>query len=561
MKVFNKPFLTMSIRDKLIINFILIFIVVGGVLTTILYLNAKQAILDRTTEQLTSVKFIKKKQIETFFKERMKDIDFLKRLMKNKSELVIHQDLSDYIFNNRFYTNIDILHFRNLEEAKKNQYKSVFNGQHTIITETKRFNSPDYELKLYSMIISKNDTSLIECKLDIGYINNIMLSYKADEGFGLSGETYIVGHDFLMRSQSRFVKNSVHKIKVKSLSTELAFKNKTGTIQTTDYRNIAVLSSFSKLNIIGLDWAIISEIDISEALIPANDIKTKLLIISIFLSLVIFSITYYISNRITKPLIKLNEATKSLERGDIVNLESIRSNDEIGELTDSFNKLTKTIKEKDAELSNERLKRFSMVVDAQEAERLRLSIELHDGLGQFFSGIKLKLESFNSSESLSSERIIEEVKHGLDNTINEIRRISNNLMPAGLQEFGIVLGLRNLCLQVSQMSSISINFTSNFEDEIKDKNKKLYIYRIVQEALNNIIKHSQAKVVEIGLIQSESIILSITDDGIGFEHSEALKKRGNGLYNMEERTLYLNGKISIESEIGKGTVIICNIPK
>lgn len=212
------------------------------------------------------------------------------------------------------------------------------------------------------------------------------------------------------------------------------------------------------------------------------------------------------------------------------------------------------------ELQQERKRQVKSVIDGQEKERQRLSRELHDGLGQNLVAIKLKLESISAEQAGSLNGTLNQVKHMFSHTIDEIRRISNNLMPAALKEFSLAVVLRNLCTEIESNSGISIGLTIGVLPESLDQVLKTYIYRIVQEALTNTVKHSGANKVLISIFSDFSNLhLQIEDNGVGFNTSKQ-SDNGNGLYNMKERAMLLGGKINIISSKGKGVKIIAEFP-
>ncbi len=174
--------------------------------------------------------------------------------------------------------------------------------------------------------------------------------------------------------------------------------------------------------------------------------------------------------------------------------------------------------------------------------------------------IKLKLESISAEQAGALDGTLNQVKNMFSHTIDEIRRISNNLMPAALKEFSLAVVLRNLCTEIESNSGISIGLTIGVLPESLDQVLKTYIYRIVQEALTNTVKHSGANKVLISIFSDFSNLhLQIEDNGVGFSTSKQ-SDNGNGLYNMKERTMLLGGKINIISSKGKGVKIVAEFP-
>ncbi|MDD5572110.1 MAG: hypothetical protein PHD97_13245, partial [Bacteroidales bacterium] len=156
---------------------------------------------------------------------------------------------------------------------------------------------------------------------------------------------------------------------------------------------------------------------------------------------------------------------------------------------------------------------------------------------------------------------ISEVKTLFDGLINEVRQISNDLMPPLLKDFELEVVLKNLSENISKASRINISFESNGNFSLLDNKVKIYLYRISQEALSNIVKYSQAESASVYLLESNEFIqLIIEDNGKGFKFDKNFKSRGNGIFNMRERTNLLKGKFNLTSSINKGTILTIKIP-
>ena len=140
-------------------------------------------------------------------------------------------------------------------------------------------------------------------------------------------------------------------------------------------------------------------------------------------------------------------------------------------------------------------------------------------------------------------------------------RISNNLMPSVLEAFGPAIAFRNLFSDTEEHSGLKIHFAAKGNFDNLDKKIQTYIYRLTQEALNNIVKHAEARQVWVQLTrQTDLLTLEIRDDGKGFVLENSCKDGGNGIHNMRERASLLQGQISIKSAPGKGAAITVNIP-
>jgi signal transduction histidine kinase len=257
----------------------------------------------------------------------------------------------------------------------------------------------------------------------------------------------------------------------------------------------------------------------------------------------------------------LNNAAIRLGEGHYDIELRVYANDEIGMLTKSFNTMARQIKEKTTELQQERLGRMRSVIDGEEMERQRLSRELHDGIGQLLIAIKLRMESLLYQNSSDIKNSIQELKKYFDQIIDEVRRISNNLMPSVLEAFGPAIAFRNLFADTEELSGLRIHFEAKGDFDNLDKKSKTYIYRLTQEAISNIVKHAEAREVWVNLTRKTDVLtLVIRDDGKGFIPELAGAEGGNGIHNMRERVSLLHGQIIFKTAPGKGTTITVNIP-
>ncbi len=200
-------------------------------------------------------------------------------------------------------------------------------------------------------------------------------------------------------------------------------------------------------------------------------------------------------------------------------------------------------------------------LEGEEKERQRLSRELHDGIGQYLIAIKMKLESLLYLEQSDVKEQIRRIKDDFDQTVEEIRRISNNLKPSVLEAFGIVYALRNLCVETSEQTGINVGLHFKGDLESLDMTIKTYIFRIAQEALNNVVRHSGATLADLRLDRKmDDVYFSISDNGKGFHPGQTNTPSGHGMNNMHERVNLLNGTIDIKSAADKGTLIMIKIP-
>lgn len=188
------------------------------------------------------------------------------------------------------------------------------------------------------------------------------------------------------------------------------------------------------------------------------------------------------------------------------------------------------------------------VLKGQEAERSRLARDLHDGVGGLLSGLKLSISGMKGNVILSEENAeaFSKVIHQLDQSIVELRRVSHNMMPEALIKFGLTEALQNYCDQLNFSGKIHVLFQSFGMEKRMDQNTEIIVYRIFQELLNNVIRHSEAKNVLVQLTrEGNRFSLTVEDDGKGFDTKES--HAGTGISNIKARAEYLNGNVDIVS--------------
>jgi signal transduction histidine kinase len=194
-------------------------------------------------------------------------------------------------------------------------------------------------------------------------------------------------------------------------------------------------------------------------------------------------------------------------------------------------------------------------------ERKRLAAELHDGLGQNLVVIKNRalLGIRNGDDKARVTKEFDSISESAAQAIEEVREITNNLRPHLLDRLGLTKAISAMLKKVSGVIEIESEIDSI--DNIFSEAGEISVYRIVQESLNNVIKHSNASVASVAIKPIENaILITVEDDGRGFDVENTESKNGFGLIGLKERTLLLNGVFSIESKIGEGTRIKVKIP-
>jgi len=196
----------------------------------------------------------------------------------------------------------------------------------------------------------------------------------------------------------------------------------------------------------------------------------------------------------------------------------------------------------------------------QEKEKRRIAREIHDGIGQAISTVRLHLDFMMSKmNNPDTKRDAHRISNLISEIATDLRNLSHDLMPSSLVDFGLITALTNLIKRVNQTQSIYVYLENDILNEDIDFNYSLNIYRIIQELINNSIKHSDCKEVKIKLnLRNDIISLVVSDDGRG---SDKVKVgSGIGLYNIKNRLASINGQLEIKTSKFKGFKVIINIP-
>lgn len=537
----------------------LILIIINSLITLVIaslsfsfYKQFSKVIDDRVLLQLNSIKTLKKIQVENLIKSEWKD----------------------FLASEENYKNIDSVLYDYTDSIKK--MNGVFDF------------TPFHKNKKTSIAFVSNSKNVLKIKiLDYNKIKNILLERT---GMGNTGESYLVGKDYRMRSQSRFFPEKIpYLISVKTQGVITALNGIKGRGAFKDYRGKNVYSAYSLIKISNLKLVILSEIDASEVTTPLQKLKTRLIGLTLGILLIAVILSLFLTKIITDPIKNMQKSLKVMAEGNYnQNNEFIKNSNEIKQMFDALANLKASLRgavkfssdigkmnlntqytpnskhdllgksllvmrDKLVEYrnneENNRIISKRILVDGLENERRRLSRELHDGVGPYLTSLKHYIEN-----SVKNEKQKEEMKKIVDETISEIRLMSNALMPSSIDDFGVGITLTNFVERLSKSTAITIKY-----EDLTKKNKTkitkhqgINIFRICQELINNSLKHSKGKNIRITLSEfNDFISLFYFDDGIGFDENNI--KLGSGITNIKERVEICKGKIIINSEEGNTT--------
>ncbi|MVM39927.1 histidine kinase [Spirosoma sp. HMF3257] len=289
-----------------------------------------------------------------------------------------------------------------------------------------------------------------------------------------------------------------------------------------------------------------------------------LLIEGLFIFRPVVNHTRNVVRRLAKSEKALQLANSHLE---IANRELEATNQNLAasnqKLVDTQRELLRTTEEKYQLQLAEDTVRSAALLEGQEEERRRFARELHDGIGQMLTGLKLHAEKLKATSFTDEKQRVRfaELCDLIADTIQTTRQVSYNLMPSTLSDFGLGPTLQLLAEQMTRSSGIPIAFSGPANAKRLSPAMEIGLYRIAQEALHNALKYAEAKAIKITLQQNTSkLLLAIDDDGKGFilkavPINEKPLPVINGLENMRTRTRLLSGEFSITSKPKKGTKV------
>ncbi len=527
-------------------------------LSSFFYNEFNKALDERILLQLTSIKRLKRVQIENYLHKKWEHFE------ESDQSMFPHFDSLTYV---------DTLQIKELL-TQANQQRTSLKGIYDLTNQ-----SASGEFLLLFIGSTKNNHS------KAAWLYPVEISHILRErtGMGQTGETYLVGEDHRLRSESRFFpEKPPFSIEAKTVGVLKALENINGKSIIKDYRGVRVYSAFHSLEVMGLRLAILSEIDVEEALIPIHSMKSKLLRISLavlsFGVLTSILIAWLLSrpvrlvqgfiNQIAQgrqsikipkhsKLLEINETFSSLEQLKQAMEQLVKFSSEIGSMNlratfeprsihDSLGHSLLQMRDRLREFNNkakksEQLARQSLL-KGQENERQRLAKELHDGLGPFLTTLKLKIQSSNIENVLKSQ-----IKAMIDETIIEVRRMTYNLMPQSLIDFGISEAINQMIESLKNSTDVDILYEIDSSAKVKVPDGiSIAVFRIVQELINNTLKHAQASKIRLSLsLFSDKISLYYGDDGKGFDVNKA--EKGLGIQNIKERIDAFDGFLAIQS--------------
>lgn len=205
---------------------------------------------------------------------------------------------------------------------------------------------------------------------------------------------------------------------------------------------------------------------------------------------------------------------------------------------------------------------LAAMIAGQETERKRIAKDLHDSLGGLLATAKLQLQSIqNEIEKLTDLQLFSKAEKLIDNAHEEVRRISHNMMPEILTNMGLPAAIEDLAENINSSGGIKVRLYFSDKHLRLEETQEIVLYRVVQEIINNTLKHADADNIIIQMTSEDNThTLTIEDDGKGFDLEKVKAEKGMGLRNIESRVNFLNGKLDLQTSIGGGTSYQIQVP-
>tara|TARA_R110002012_G_scaffold94666_2_gene229080 strand:- start:42429 stop:44129 length:1701 start_codon:yes stop_codon:yes gene_type:complete len=542
------------------------------VVFNITYSSLEEELVLRAKDKLNAVNILKRRLIELHLRDKKQEADHI--LSNADLHGVNEADLVENLQSISEIKRIEVLH-----EFDPNQVRFVA--------------SLDSDSTYYNFLFT-SEKRQVRLVFGLQDIQDILLERT---GLGVTGESYVVNERHRLMSASLFHPQEYPtNISSPSHGVLSAIGGKEDVTIYTDYRDVGVMGAFRPVDFYGIKMALLTEIDLDELMRPIYSIREKMVIVVGILMAVSLAISVFLGKILSNPIVQLRRVADQLSLGTLPS--DIRPSGpvlEMQQITQSMDKLIHSLKQiasfasdigegkmestyvmlsrhdelgkailqmRDqlVTLNNEKnaleLNSKRVLIEAQEKDRERISRDLHDGLGALLTTLKLRMEK--------SGLLVEnaDMRDLIERTISETRSLARNLMPAVLRDFGLSEALEQLISDIEDSTQIKVLFFNELENSNYrlEKDKQVYIYRVVQEAINNAIKHAQCDEIQLSItVFDDHLALYIKDNGIGFEVGQKDGFTGLGLRNIEERIRLMGGVFYIES--GKaGTGIEIEIP-
>ncbi|MGO8919208.1 MAG: ATP-binding protein [Stellaceae bacterium] len=328
--------------------------------------------------------------------------------------------------------------------------------------------------------------------------------------------------------------------------------------ETVSSRGVPDLIAIETMQTTG--WLAAAVLPLAEAYEPITAMRNQAIQVMVGLLLILPTLVWLSMSLLSRPLIALRDRIREMAAAPQANnLMALNRNDEIGELAHAFDRLTQAR----VEAAAERLKLLERLVTVQEQERLRIARELHDQMGQNVTGLSLGLKSL---EPVVQDDRGRQTLHWLETltaqTGRDLHRTAWELRPTSLDDVGLLRALETYVGDWAERFGITIDLHAHNVDGIRFPTQvETTAYRVVQEAMTNVLKHAGASTVSLVLERhGDCLQIIVEDDGKGFDSAASAGAGRLGLAGMRERLAIVGGTLTVDSVVGGGTALYFRIP-
>ncbi|WP_408098052.1 sensor histidine kinase [Peredibacter sp. HCB2-198] len=450
-----------------LINLLIIIVLIGFI-----YSSRKPIITDRVQQHMTSVRNLTKDKLYLYFEGlKNRTINISHDLNLGKKTILNQPDLESlYVLKNG-----ELKHIAGKDLRLTTENLPKLNEKFTIFLESLIFFRVNTNQESYLWFFNNHS------------INKLLLPQP---GLGNTGETYLVGRDFKIRSASRHLPNEkIEEVKNDSVIDGLSHNSGNNIVR--DYRNIEVLSSYTPFIFDSLEYVLLAEMDLDEVQSPLQSLVFQMTMASILMGITNLLFSLFLTRRTSNELENLNS--------EILKLNSLKERS-----------------------SNESA---IQVLKAQEEEREKISFTLHDSVGQYLTVLKWGLARLKKRTLDVEHEHIDNLSKTCDDVIHEIRSISHDLMPTLIKDFGCWYAIRDYFEKQKQIVPHEIEYEVAPDVEALKFTKEfdINLYRMVQEFFQNSLKHSQATAIKLVFLKrDDQLVLNYYDNGKGMDGNSPL---------------------------------------
>jgi signal transduction histidine kinase len=347
--------------------------------------------------------------------------------------------------------------------------------------------------------------------------------------------------------------------------TRIVLEKKEGTAEATGIDGVQRQYGFTFIRELG--WYIYVGVPTAVLLEPVRRLYVRGVSAGLLVVLIAVIVATILSGAVERPMNELAAVASSMARGAYQKVNATRrSPREVSTLASAFNEMvdSRSLAEQKLEEGEQRLKALSeRLLVIQEEERARIARAIHDDLGQSLTALKMDILGLMERSGMPASSTTERVRRTLDSTVTAVQRIATELRPSVLDDLGLVAALESEVRLFEERTGIECELSlPRHPPLVLDATASTVLYRIFQEALTNVLRHSNASRVEIRMRErGEDVVLEVRDNGRGITAEEVSSPTSIGLIGIRERAAMIDGSADFEGIVNRGTIVSVRIPR